>query len=246
MAGFQASEGEFEGQIKGPGSNVKPLSKYERFGETIRYMTWEEWLRFLDSIDNYEHKLMMRTVYELGCRVGEFVRIRLEHMDFRRGRVFFPRENTKTKRRRVSHLPLGLVNELKSWLKGNGRMSVRAEKVLRGREFLFSPARNYRQRYSENRLRQIFRKYLKRAGLDRCYGEDSWGRRLHELTIHSLRHSHIMHYIHVHRLPIAVVQKQVGHTSLKTTSVYLNPSEEAVAQAYRQAQGKMAPEHHNS
>jgi integrase len=50
-----------------------------------------------------------------------------------------------------------------------------------------------------------------------------------------LRHSHIIHYVHLHKLPLAVVQKQVGHTSLKTTSVYLNPSDEAVAEAYRSA-----------
>jgi site-specific recombinase XerD len=43
-----------------------------------------------------------------------------------------------------------------------------------------------------------------------------------------------MHYIHVHKLPLPVVQKQVGHKTLKATSVYLNPSEETVAQAYEQ------------
>jgi site-specific recombinase XerD len=47
-------------------------------------------------------------------------------------------------------------------------------------------------------------------------------------------------------LPIAVVQKQVGHTSLKTTSVYLNPSDEAVSEAYREAAGNRPPHHHNS
>ena len=55
-----------------------------------------------------------------------------------------------------------------------------------------------------------------------------------------------MNYIHVHKLPIAVVQKQVGHTSLKTTSVYLNPSEEAVADAYRAVHRKVVREHHNT
>ena len=58
------------------------------------------------------------------------------------------------------------------------------------------------------------------------------GRKLHQITIHSLRHSHIMHHIHNYKLPLPIVQKQVGHRTLKATSVYLNPSDEAVANAY--------------
>jgi len=246
MAGFAVEKGWFRAQNRPRSSNVKGSAKYERFGESIRYLTWEEWQRFLDSIDNYEHKLMMRTIYELGCRVSEFVRIQLRHVDFQRGRVFFPKENTKTRRRRVSHIPLGLLNELKSWLKQQGRMSVREERIKKPEEFLFSPRRDGRVHYSENRLRQIFRHYAVKCGLDREYGQDSRGRKLHELTIHSIRHSHIMHYVHIHKLPIAVVQKQVGHSNLKTTSVYLNPSEEAVGEAYREAQKKVVPHHHNS
>jgi integrase/recombinase XerD len=177
---------------------------------------------------------MLQMVYELGCRVGEFVRVRLRDLNFGRSSVFFPAENTKTKQRRTSHLPRGLMNELKSFLKSDGRMTTRDERVKRPDDFLFHPPGRPREHYSENRLRQVFGVYLRRAGLDRCYGQDRRGRRLHELTIHSLRHSHIMHYIHVHKLPLPVVQKQVGHKTLKATSVYLNPSEETVAQAYEQ------------
>lgn len=240
----------FGRQLKGSkrpiSSNVKPSSKYERFGDAIRYMTWGEWQLFLSGIDNSEHKLMLQLIYELGCRVGEFVRIRLADIDFARGRVFFPRENTKTGRRRVSHVPQGLVNDLKGWLKNASRMSKRRETVRSPRQYLFSASPAYAWPYSENRLRQIFRRYATAARLDRVYGSDAAGRKLHELTIHSLRHGHIMHYIHIHKLPIAVVQKQVGHTSLKTTSVYLNPSDEAVSEAYREAAGNRPPHHHNS
>lgn len=245
MAEYKAKREQFEGRFGGQASNVKQSRNYERFGETIRYMTWQEYQLFLDSIDRYEHKLMMRVIYELGCRVGEFVRIRLADVDFRRGRVFFPKENTKTKRRRTSYLPHGLINELKSWLKRQGRMTAREERLRYLDEFLFSPHPHWREHYTENRIRQIFRMYAEKAGLNRQYGQDRVGRGLHELTVHSLRHTHIMTYIHVHKLPIAVVQKQVGHTSLKTTSVYLNPSDEAVADAYREAQKKPMIERHN-
>ena len=114
--------------------NVKLSRKqqqYERFGETIRYLTIEEWQQFLDVIEHYRHKLIMRMVYELGCRVGEFVRIQLKHMAFGRNTVYFPAENTKTKQRRVSHLPPGLMNELKSLLRREGPFEVRKAQPLK-------------------------------------------------------------------------------------------------------------------
>ncbi|MBI1827436.1 MAG: site-specific integrase [Planctomycetes bacterium] len=209
--------------------------KYERFGETIRYLTIEELQQFFDCNENYRHKLMMRLIYELGCRVGEFVRVQLRHVNFARCTIYFPAENTKTKQRRVSHVPVGLMNELKGLLRTQGRMAQRSEHVDRPTDFLFSPAGNPRRRYTENRLRQIFARYVLAAGLDREYARDVKGRALHELTIHSLRHSHIMHYVHFYKLPLPVVQKQVGHKTLKATSVYLRPSDEQVGDAYQQA-----------
>jgi hypothetical protein len=57
-------------------------------------------------------------------------------------------------------------------------------------------------------------------------------------TVHSLRHSHVTHYVIDRKLPLAIVQKQVGHRSLKTTSIYLSPSAESMGQAYSQARHK--------
>ena len=110
MEQIDAYNGPKKPQNRGKSSNVKSEQKYDRFGETIRYLTISELQRFMDSIDNYEHKLMMRTIYQLGCRVGEFVRIQLKHLDFGRSSVYFPAENTKTGHRRNSYLPRGLTN----------------------------------------------------------------------------------------------------------------------------------------
>lgn len=213
--------------------NVKSLQKYERFGETIRYLTLDEWQQLLDCIDDYRHKLMMRLIYHLGCRVGEFVRIQLKHLDFGRSSIFFPAENTKTGHRRSSHVPVGLMNELKSLLKRENRMAKRNDVLLNPDEYLFRKSKRSHFHFTENRIRQIFQRYVSKAGLSREYGADSKGRKLHQITVHSLRHSHIMHHIHIHKLPLPIVQKQVGHRTLKATSAYLNPSDEAVGDAYR-------------
>jgi len=214
-------------------SNVKHSPKYERFGETIRYLTLDEWQKLLDLVEDYRHKLMLRVIYHLGCRVGEFVRIQVKHLDFNRSSVFIPADNTKTGHKRTSHLPAGVMNEIKSMLRREGRMLKRSDNVSNQEEFLFMRSRRTGKRYSENRIRQIFQRYVMKAGFSREYGVDSKGRKLHQITIHSLRHSHIMHYIHTHKLPLPIVQKQVGHRTLRATSVYLNPSDETVGDAYR-------------
>jgi integrase len=210
-------------------------NKYERFGEIIRYMTVDELGQFFDSIDKYNHKLMFEIIYELGCRVGEFVRIQVKHLNFNRSTVFFPAENTKTKHPRISYLPKGLTNELKSMFRQKGFMSRRGEKVKNAEAYLFHPGRRWNRPYTENRIRQIFQNYVNKAGLQQVYGKDTYGRNLKMFTVHSLRHSHIMHYVVDRKVPLPIVQKQVGHRSLKTTSVYLSPSTEKIGMAYRAA-----------
>ena len=93
--------------MKAKSSNVNFSQKYERFGEIIRYLTLDELHQFFDNIDNYYHKLMFQVIYELGCRVGEFVRIQVKHLNFSRSTVYFPTENTKTKHPKTSYLPKG-------------------------------------------------------------------------------------------------------------------------------------------
>jgi integrase len=218
-----------------PSRKSKRSKRYECFGEIIRYLTVDELQNFFDSIDNYSHKLRFEIIYELGCRVGEFVRIQVKHINFSRSTVFFPAENTKTKHARISYLPKGLTNEIKSMLKQKGIITKRDNRIRQTEAYLFHPGRRWNRPYTENRVRQIFQHYVNKAGLQQVYGKDSKGRNLKMFTVHSLRHSHLMTYVVDRKVPLPIVQKQVGHRSLKTTSVYLSPSTEKMAQAYTQA-----------
>ena len=218
-----------------PSRKSKRSKRYECFGEIIRYLTVDELQNFFDSIDNYSHKLRFEIIYELGCRVGEFVRIQVKHINFSRSTVFFPAENTKTKHARISYLPKGLTNEIKSMLKQKGIITKRDDRIRQTEAYLFHPGKRWNRPYTENRVRQIFQHYVNKAGLQQVYGKDSKGRNLKMFTVHSLRHSHLMTYVVDRKVPLPIVQKQVGHRSLKTTSVYLSPSTEKMAQAYKQA-----------
>jgi len=141
----------------------------------------------------------------------------------------------RAKSARASSLPQGLTNELKSMLKQKGIIGKRDEKTIKADAYVFHPGRRWNTPYTENRIRQIFQYYINKAGLQQAYGKDIQGRSLRMFTVHRLRHSHIMHYVVDRGLPLPIVQKQVGHRSLKTTSIYLSASTEKMAQAYNEA-----------
>ena len=88
--------------LQNPYRKLRRTKRYERFGEVIRYLTLDELQQLFDSMDRYTHKLMFEVIYELGCRVGEFVKIRVRHISFSRSTIFFPDENTKTSSARTT------------------------------------------------------------------------------------------------------------------------------------------------
>jgi integrase len=187
---------------------------------------------------------MMRLIYELGCRVGEFVKIRLKHLDFHNNSVFFPGENTKTKRTRTSYISPSLMNDIKDYLKCRGRLTERDCLVDKPDSLLFRSNTRRRPKdkgMTENCVRLIFLKYIDKAGLQQTYGHDKRGRALYLYTIHSLRHSHIMHAKHIYGIKDSIVAKQVGHTSLQAMSAYDKPTEEMVKAAYAAARGEEDP-----
>ena len=145
---------------------------------------------------------MMKLLYETGCRVGEFTKIQLKHVDFNNATVYFPKDNTKTKRSRTSNIPDSLAEELKDFICTTEGLKVRQDTFKNTDSYLFSSYSD--SPYSTNRIRQIFQRYIVLSGLDREYGTDSLGRSLHTFTVHSLRHSHIMHYIHHYKIKLFI------------------------------------------
>jgi integrase len=100
--------------------------------------------------------------------------------------------------------------------------------------FTIHPGKRWNGSYTENRIRRIFQHYVSKAGLQQVYGNDYKGRNLKMFTVHSLRHTHVTRYVIDRELSLPIVQKRVGHRSLKTMSIFLSPSTEKMAQAYKQ------------
>jgi len=104
---------------------------------------------------------MFQAIYELGCRVGEFVRIQVKHLNFSRSTVYFPAENTKTKHPRTSYLPKGLMNEIRSLLKQKGIATKRAGRIRKPKAYLFHPGP----------LFSVFRHSKKSSKLQNCQSQ---------------------------------------------------------------------------
>jgi integrase len=218
--------------------NVKHSGRSRGGTQVIRFMTLQQWRRLLSAVDCYEHKLMLRLIYELGCRVSEFTKIQIVHVDFEQSTILFPAAHTKTGHERTSHVPRELMNDLREHLRREGRIGRRSGRVRNPTSCLFRSIDLRTPGMTPNRVRQIFRRYSLKAGLDRSYGQDSQGRSLHTLSVHSLRHSHIMHAIHEYKIPVPIVQRQVGHKTLDATMVYCRPTDEMVADQYEKARGQ--------
>ena len=176
-------------------TNTNPKSE-------IKYLKKQEWLRLLESIDNYRDKLIVKLLYSTGMRVGELAKLKVEDIDFHERFIHIPAENTKTNTARTVIVPKEVLSDISAYLK-----------VFRN-----TPKTNDHPLFSlTRRIQQLLKGYAKQANLD--------------VSPHTLRHSHIAHAL-LDRIPITAVQKQVGHKKLTTTQIYSNLAPEQVRQAY--------------
>ncbi|MBA7500351.1 MAG: tyrosine-type recombinase/integrase [Clostridia bacterium] len=70
---------------------------------------------------------------------------------------------------------------------------------------------------TKRRIQQLVKKYSERSGV--------------VCSAHTLRHTHVVHAL-MDKVPIAAVQKQVGHKRLTTTQIYSDLAPEQVKEAY--------------
>jgi integrase len=116
------------------------------------------------------------------------------------------------------------------------------EKVLKADAYVFHPGRRWNTPYTENRIRQIFQHYIHKAACSRSMARigAADGSRCSRSTPCGTLISCTTWW--TKGVPLPIVQKQVGHRSLKTTSVYLSASTEKMAQAYRSARQQAGAE----
>lgn len=150
-----------------------------------------EFHKFLDVIPNTKHKLGFRLMYESGLRVDEVINVKKYNFDFDRLTI---RVRGKGNKDRYTIMPRDLANELKKFVKGE-------------KDYIFTNKNN-----GKKLTTKTFQERLKKARKDAKIGK--------KFTCHSLRHSFAINLVNM-GIDIEIVRKLLGHSSIKTTQIYL-------------------------
>jgi len=153
---------------------------------------------------NLKHRAFLMTVYGAGLRLNEACHLRPEHLDRSAGQIRV--EQGKGRKDRYTVLPERLLRELEAYW--------RRYRPIGG--WLFASTRDPQQPMPDGTGQKIFYQAVARARLP-----DKGG-------IHCLRHSFATHWMEA-GLPLFVLKRLLGHTSLSTTSKYLHVSREHLA-----------------
>ena len=170
-------------------------------------LTEKEMEAFLTSIDTgtgygLRDRALFELMYVTGMRIGEVVRLLVEHIDFSLNEVFIQR----SKNRKDRIVPLGRVAKmfLEKWIKKVRVYFLADVKEDCGEVFLSEQGRGL----AASSIRYRLMRWLKIAGIEKK-----------GVSPHSLRHSCATHLL-AGGADIRFVQELLGHESLETTVAY--------------------------
>jgi len=136
--------------------------------------------------------------FATGARVYEISNIRIENIDMKTGSIYF---NGKGRKERVIQIgEQSVIKLLQKYYEQN-----KAQIKKSGYFFVNQKG----DRFSEQSIRRMLKKYTKQAGISR------------NITPHMFRHSFATYLIE-EGVDISCVQQILGHSSIKTTQIYIH------------------------
>lgn len=191
-----------------------------KYGNINRGFTDHELALFFRHCTNQKAMLAFQLMVNLGLRIGEVVRIKLENIDFRARHLYVETEKAGTFDCLYLH-PVAL-KLLVTWIKLH-RVTIQ---LSQGYLLFASQPTSTGPHISPNWLRKEFRIIAAKAGLNASYGtseersENKRERRLFRLTTHSFRHHFITKVFKVTQ-SIYISKKLARHTNIASTQVYI-------------------------
>lgn len=174
---------------------VERLQRPKKVKKLPQVLSVEEVEAIINNTNNVKHKVILMTLYATGVRIGELCKLRLSDIDSKR--MVIKVVHGKGKKDRNTIISEKLLVLLRLYYK-----------KYKPEEFLFN---GYHSGIpiSERTVQVIFRKSAERAKIKR------------EASVHTLRHSFATHLLEK-GVDIFTISKLLGHTSIKTTTVYLH------------------------
>jgi len=177
----------------------------KRSGRLPEPLSRPEIARLLDAARNPKHRVLLMATYGGGFRVSEVVR--LQPADIHAERMLIRIDQGKGHKDRYTLLSLRLLEELRAYWR-----------QYRPQRWLFEGARAG-EHLAAGTAQKIFDKVHARAGLQHGHG------------IHCLRHSFGTHLMEA-GVPLPVIQRLMGHSSLSTTAKYLHVTSQHLSQIH--------------
>lgn len=165
-----------------------------------KILSREELTTLFDACSNIKHRVMFRLIYSSGLRRSELRHLKIHDIETTDGKCRIRIVKGKGKKDRYTVLSKAVLDELRIYYP-----------VHRPQVYLFN-GRKKGQMISEGAIRHALENARKRSGITR------------EVTMHVLRHCFATHCLE-HGMYIKRLQLLLGHSSLKTTLIYLQVSE---------------------
>jgi len=154
-----------------------------------------EFNKLMKVIPNIKHKLGLGLSYLCGLRIFEICRLKKHNIDFDTRTILV---NGKGGKDRQTIIPNAIIDKLKMFV---GLLDDNSPYVFR----------TYNGHISERSFQQVLKRARRKAKLTKPF------------TIHSLRHSFAINLLNKKnkKIDIEFVRKRLGHSSLRTTQIYL-------------------------
>ena len=154
----------------------------------------EEVKSMIETTRNLKHRAILAVIYSAGLRISELISLRPSDIDSDRKQIRVIGKGNKYRYTLLSENTLDML-----------RMYWRA---YRPERYLFEGKING-QPISLSTIRIVFKNAVKKTGINK------------QATVHSLRHSFATHLLES-GVNLKIIQSLLGHSSLRTTSIYLH------------------------
>lgn len=157
----------------------------------------EEALRLITVLANIKHRAILTLAYTTGLRRNELLGLKLPHIDFDRNQIRVV--DRKGRKQRMVPVPDSVLSLLKVYCE-----------AYRPKNYLFAGfGYELGKPYSASSFLNIVKRAARKAGITK------------NVSPHVLRHSFASHMLE-QGLNLKALQLIMGHSSMKTTSVYLH------------------------
>lgn len=164
----------------------------------------DEIQKMFDVCDNKKHKVILALLYSCGLRVSELINLEWSHIN--RSRKIINIIQGKGKKDRQVGLPIHIIPLLESYY-----YEYKTVKYVLNGQF---PDKELK--YSDRSVGEVIKQLSEKAGIKK------------RVYTHLIRHCFATHHVE-NGTDINLLQKLLGHSSVKTTNIYLHISDSHIS-----------------